>query len=256
MGNYILCRRPLSDVPFHIESVHLNIYSLEELCYFLSNNLALADEVVSDPMLTLWLSEKCGMKERIREYEAQGNGPDKTFSRLLWIFGRSHYFSESQLRQLKLQMEALAELQPAAREKARGDALIRHGKYNRSIRCYEQISRMEDYAETDGAFRAGVSYQMGCAYARLFQAGRAAECFKKAYEADSSAAMLEAYLKAVYLEGGSEKMDREAKKMKLPPERLTAIHDSIRETRGKSLPPDPEKALNEWIRAYHDSVDQ
>ncbi len=256
MGNYILCRRPLSDVPFHIESVHLNIYSLEELCYFLSTHLALADEVVSDPMLTLWLSEKCGMKERIREYEALGNGPEKMTDRLQWIFVRSHYFSEAQFRQLKLQMEELTEKTPPEREKARADALFRHKKYNRCIRCCTQIFRMEAFAETDSAFRGSVYYQMGCAYARLFQAERAAECFRKAYEAEPSDAMREAYLMALYLEGGSDRMDREAKKMKLAPEKLEAMHESIRAVRGKPLPPDPEKALNEWISAYHDSVDQ
>ena len=35
MSGYILCQTKKADKPFFVESINTNIYSLEELCYFL-----------------------------------------------------------------------------------------------------------------------------------------------------------------------------------------------------------------------------
>ena len=43
MSGYILCQTKKADKPFFVESINTNIYSLEELCYFLYHNLYLVD---------------------------------------------------------------------------------------------------------------------------------------------------------------------------------------------------------------------
>ena len=35
MGELLLCGRELASVPYYIESISLNVYSLEEICYYL-----------------------------------------------------------------------------------------------------------------------------------------------------------------------------------------------------------------------------
>ena len=44
MSGYILCREPMAAVPYYIENIGINIYSVEELCYYLYKNLHLADD--------------------------------------------------------------------------------------------------------------------------------------------------------------------------------------------------------------------
>ena len=46
MSGYILCQTKKADKPFFVESINTNIYSLEELCYFLYHNLYLVDSSV------------------------------------------------------------------------------------------------------------------------------------------------------------------------------------------------------------------
>ena len=256
MGDYLLCKRPLAKAPFYIESVHLNLYSVEELCYFLSENLALADEAARDPVLSLWLSRECGFEEKIREYEGLA-ADDRTGSRrLYWIFVKSHYFSEAQLKKLKLQLEELDAMPVPVREKARGDVLIRNRKYMRCISCYERVLDSKEAAGTDGEFRANVWYHMGCAYARLFQGGRAEECFRKAFETAPSGKYRDALLMAAYFEGGSSRMKAEGRTLKLSSEEMEKLQEGISSVSGGPLPEDPEKTLREWIREYHRGVDQ
>lgn len=103
MGNYLLCRHKIADIPFYIENVHLNVYSVEELCYFLSNNLALADEVTDAPALDVWLKKECNLKVKD----------------LYDLFVKSHYFTEGELRKLKIKMDALNLMTEVERQKKR-----------------------------------------------------------------------------------------------------------------------------------------
>ena len=58
MGSYILCQVRRAENPFFIDSVSLNIYSIEELCYFICRNLPLLDETVLNESLAAWLKEE------------------------------------------------------------------------------------------------------------------------------------------------------------------------------------------------------
>lgn len=46
MSGYILCPDKKAQRPYFIENISMNIYSIEELCYYLYHNLYLADHTV------------------------------------------------------------------------------------------------------------------------------------------------------------------------------------------------------------------
>ena len=51
MSGYILCQTKKADKPFFVESINTNIYSLEELCYFLYHNLYLVDSSIINEII-------------------------------------------------------------------------------------------------------------------------------------------------------------------------------------------------------------
>ena len=46
MAGYRLCRVKTAENPFFLENISTNIYSIEELCYFFTNNVPLLDATV------------------------------------------------------------------------------------------------------------------------------------------------------------------------------------------------------------------
>ena len=46
-----------ADSPYFIENISTNIYTLEELCYYLFHNLYLIDDTVMNERLCLWLQD-------------------------------------------------------------------------------------------------------------------------------------------------------------------------------------------------------
>ena len=55
MSGYILCQVKKAEKPFYIENISTNIYSIEELCYYLYNNLYLVDSSLISSKLCTWL---------------------------------------------------------------------------------------------------------------------------------------------------------------------------------------------------------
>ena len=61
MGELILCSRPLAAFPYFLEDAGINIYSLEELCYYIEKNMYLLDERMMDEALCGWLETELAM---------------------------------------------------------------------------------------------------------------------------------------------------------------------------------------------------
>ena len=46
MSGYILCQVKRAKNPYYISNISTNIYSIEELCYYLYHNIYLLDETI------------------------------------------------------------------------------------------------------------------------------------------------------------------------------------------------------------------
>ena len=46
MSDYILCQVKRASLPFYVENISKNIYSIEELCYYFYKNIYLIDESI------------------------------------------------------------------------------------------------------------------------------------------------------------------------------------------------------------------
>ena len=44
MGELLICNEPIAALPYYIEGISWNVYSLEELCYYVENNTYLLSQ--------------------------------------------------------------------------------------------------------------------------------------------------------------------------------------------------------------------
>ena len=61
MSGYILCQTKKAEHPYFIENISTNIYSVEELCYYLYHNLYLVDQTIINEELCIWLGRGAGI---------------------------------------------------------------------------------------------------------------------------------------------------------------------------------------------------
>ena len=58
MGSLILCHKKRAKQPYMITRVHIRIYTIEELCYYICNNLYLIDYTLMNRQLCEWIREE------------------------------------------------------------------------------------------------------------------------------------------------------------------------------------------------------
>ena len=82
MSGYILCQVKKAEKPFYIKNISTNIYSIEELCYYLYNNLYLVDRSLISNKLCTWLDEELKLPKLAAESGGSGKVGQDGGSRL------------------------------------------------------------------------------------------------------------------------------------------------------------------------------
>ena len=82
MGELILCSHPIAAMPYYIDNISLNVYSLEELCYYIENHLYLIEADFMSEELCLWIGQELDEKDLAQSLRSVllGNGSLSDFT--------------------------------------------------------------------------------------------------------------------------------------------------------------------------------
>ena len=208
MSKYILCQVKKAELPYYIENISTNIYSIEELCFYFYHNIYLLDETIINEDLCFWIRDELGLRKLAQRMYSLLDDPKKVGDFILLVFKEINYLSMDEFRKLNQQIQRLAEEPLLLRQKLKGDYLMGHGKIVNAINVYQKVlhDKLEEKQGEDDhlgtQFVGEIYHNMGCAYARLFQMEEAVNCFAKAYSCMRTTASIRNYLYAVYLDKG------------------------------------------------------
>ena len=144
MSSYILCQVKRASMPYYIENISTNIYSIEELCYYFYHNIYLLDETILNEHLCDWLRKELGLEKLYKRlYKVLEDGLG-TSEFILAVFKEINYLTHKEFKELNEKLNLL-ELQPVVlREKKKGDYLVENKMYVNAIRIYENALQKED----------------------------------------------------------------------------------------------------------------
>lgn len=182
MGLVSICRYQRTKTPFFVEQAGVNLYSLEELSYFLYQNICLVDRKFFDERLCRWLREEAGCGElagRLQKGISSGTG----FQNLvLSVVGASGIYYGKELSDLGERIRGLQTLTEQERLKLRADELLNNRNEWAAMEEYRHILKMHQNSRLGMGFYGAVWNNLGVCYARQFLFREAADCFETSYE--------------------------------------------------------------------------
>ena len=143
MSGYILCQTKKADKPFFVESINTNIYSLEELCYFLYHNLYLVDSSIINENLCTWISEELDLPRLAAKLRPHLGKFASAEDVLYPVFKEINYLTYDELKALNVKLAKLDQEAPLLRKKRKGDALVANKMYVSAIKVYQQLLKKE-----------------------------------------------------------------------------------------------------------------
>ncbi len=251
MSGYILCQIKRAKIPYYIVNISTNIYSIEELCYYMYHNIYLLDDTIINEQLCVWIRDELHLRRLYQKLYPRLDERSSIGEFILPIFKEINYLSHEQFKEMNERLKQFEEQPEAVRRKLKGDYLVEHEKYINAIRVYQ--SALEDVKDTNlgEQFTGSVYNNMGCAYASLFQMEEALECFRKSYESLRSRAALKSYLFAVHMNNGREAYEQLARELDVDAETRKEMDAQMAEAMKIELPKDLDSALTAWTREYH-----
>ena len=212
MGELLLCNQPIAKIPYYIEGISINIYSLEELCFYILNNTFLIDRDFVNEELCTWIEMQMkNPKLALQRREImQENGSIEQF--VLTILDSCSYCTKEEKNQIVLELKLLEEKSDFECNKIKADKLMEKEKYLSAIYEYKRLLASDDIDLENDILVGNIYHNLGTAYARLFLFEEAIKAYSKAYSLNQNKESLKECLIAYrcnHDENGFEKMARE-----------------------------------------------
>ena len=199
MSTMILCRDKLAVNPLYISCSDVRLYSNEELCYYIYNNIyIITNDFISDELIHFlrYETKDMALADRVEQMKKSDAG---LAAILVTILKSVDYYSISQIDKISEILSTLDSQNVYERLRSRADTYLDGKRYFKAIDCYKQIIK-EYKNDAPGAFTARIYHNTGVAYAGMFMYDKAAESFKLAYETGQYSESYDAYLAAKYFD--------------------------------------------------------
>lgn len=256
MSAYRLCRTDEAEQPYYIETIGINIYSLEELCYYLVNDTPLLDETIMNKTLTAWIDTELHLRQLAENLNRVVTEDGSLADFVLPILKEDGYLNFRELQNFKVMLLKMLEEPREVRLKRKGDALVKGDKLSAAIAVYHQILELPSLKVRD-SFLAVVYHNMGVAYIRLLQYREALECFERALKMAYTREYLKTYLYAFALSKPRDKYEEKLRELGVDEKTREEVSRELSEAASLSgeNPEDTEAYLDSLTRAYHRAAD-
>lgn len=255
MGNVILCQIPRTENPWYLENIGLNIYSAEELGYFICNNLPLVDETVICAGLADWLKKELKQQRLALKMQQMLNGPYGIRDIAVVLLKEIHYLNPKELAAVDQQLQEFFEKPKAVQIKKKADTLLGHEKYNRALKAYKEALVCEDQGNLGTQFRGTIFNNLGCTYARMFLMEEACDCFRLAYEDLHTLSVLKSYLFSIFMKDGEAVYVQKLDEFGVDEKSRRKLTEEIAQVQVPDMPENLDEALGKWTRDYHKNTD-
>ena len=229
MSGLIFCSYKRAARPYYLESAGKNIYSIEELCYFLQDNIYLLDENIMTPEFCGWLEtelQAVALSEKLRQL-MDGRKGFRAFC--MQIITDSGYFSKNEMQFLGMKLQKMDHQSNYENRKIKADQLMERGKYLAAVLEYRNLLGHASKSPSDVRVSGDIWHNMGTAYAKMFCFERAVSCYERAYELSHRADSLKAASQAVCFLEESERVMKFLQRYHISTQQYAAMKKNLNE---------------------------
>lgn len=180
MNQLVVCMGAYAKVPYRIEYIKMDIYCIEEFCYYLCEYTNLLDRDLMDESLISWIKEQCELQELAVLLQECMKEHKKLSIFVGTLLRYVHFVDEEKIKEIQGVLEQSDGLSPLERKKQRADNLFMEKKYYFGLDLYHELLREIPVSEKN--LLTKVLYNCGVSYANLFYFETALELFQKAYQ--------------------------------------------------------------------------
>lgn len=182
MGRVILCETQPAETSYIFPNTKIEVFSYEELCFYIYNNIALISEEYMDVHMFNWIENGLKLPMLARQLRAVKEKETADLTDLLTtILTYREFYTVSEVKEFIYQMERMKGLTPPQFRKMQADGFLRYRKYLKAASIYDEILEQYPDMQNDN-FLGAIYHNKAVALAHNFELKEAMEAYLKAYE--------------------------------------------------------------------------
>ncbi len=209
MGKLIVCNGRQAERPFYFKLTDTYVYSMEELCYYLYNNVEVINEELFDNALVNWVRKELELGDRAEVLSELLERKAGLKDYAVCILCSSDYYSEAEIKSLLHIMDELGNLTPIDKKKKKADNYIKYRQFTEAATEYENILNSPEAAGLSNIQYGDLMHNLAVAQINTIGLTAAAESFKEAYERNKNQESLRQYLLTLIMSRQEERLKQE-----------------------------------------------
>lgn len=205
MGGLILCNMR-SEEPYYISELNINVYSIEEIGYFVFNHTYIVGKEFFNSSLISYIKDQLNLPNIADKIEKSLKQSSPLPDLIYLILIESGYYTEEDLKELLQLLPKLASKSTQERFKAKADLFYENKKFESALNEYYKILEMKREPKLNSLFYAEILNNIATIYTRLFLYDDAEKYFRKAYELSKEEVYLRKLVYVSLLYGGEQKL--------------------------------------------------
>ena len=124
MGSLVLCHKKKAKHPYEISRIHKKVYTIEELCYYLCNNLYLIDYTIMNEQLCHWIADELELPEMASSLINLLRKPGTVEEFVLKVLDEAKIYSAGEMAHIQNVLQKLKNQKEVERQKFKADKLM------------------------------------------------------------------------------------------------------------------------------------
>ncbi len=207
MGKVILCSGKRTSRPYVLPGTGYRIYSIEELCYYIYNNIYSMDETIFSDSLIDWIGAELNLVSRAEKLSMSVKQKADYKTMLTIVLCSCDYYTEQEIKKLLTVVDEINTMPPVRRWYIRANTLLKRKQYAEAAAEYDRLLISEEAADLSPKDYGDVLHNQAIATLYIYGPERALEIFLHAYERNQREESLRQYLYTLWLAEDREAFD-------------------------------------------------
>ncbi|MBO6107988.1 MAG: hypothetical protein J6P16_01130 [Eubacterium sp.] len=206
---FIKCAGSLAATPYTMPYTGAKVYSIEELCFYIANNIYTITEDFFNKSLVLWLREEVKLKDLSDKLDTMITNQNRLKDLVVTILCGCDYYREDEIRKLARVIDEISNLPLHEKRKIRADNYMRAGLYARSVIAYRKLLGGAYAVNFTPEAYGNILHNLGIAHFYTSSFSDAERDFKEAYSRNHRQESLIHYLYLLLIRGRVEEFEKE-----------------------------------------------
>lgn len=229
MGKFILCAGPLAKEPYHFALTNTNVYSLEELGYYLYHNIYTISLRTFDQAFFQWVAFELKREDLAEKWKKICEVSSDIKDIVVSILCATDYFTKLEIESLIKTVDRINGLLPVQRRKMEADNYLKYEEYEKALQVYQEIVMSDSAKQLSAVDFGNMLHNMAVIHVQLKAFEQAEREFKQAYSLNQNAESLQEYFYLLKLQQKEKEFMQQVLEYDLSEEQVQSVLDTLDE---------------------------